>query len=110
VEDNPDAAESLAELLGLWGCDICVAGSAEQALQQVSEFRPDLALLDIGLPGLDGYELATRLRVMDEIQPVHLVALTGYGREEDRQRALAAGFDAHLRKPLEVEVLEALLR
>jgi CheY-like chemotaxis protein len=104
VDDNRDAAETLALLLEEVG-DFRVRAAFDgiAAVAAIEHFTPDLALLDIGLPGMDGYTLARRLR---ELLPgVRLVALTGYGREPDRARALEAGFDAHLVKPVDIEVL-----
>jgi PAS domain S-box-containing protein len=109
VDDNADAANSLALLLGLRGHETRVAGSARETLAVVESFRPDVGLLDIGLPEMNGYELARRLRALPRTSPLRLVALTGYGQAEDQQRALAAGFDAHLIKPVELAALERAL-
>jgi CheY-like chemotaxis protein len=107
VDDNRDAAELLAEFLRANGNSIAMALDGSQALQAVRDFRPDAALLDIGLPVMDGYELARRLR---ELFPdVHLVAVTGYGQEAERRRAREAGFDDHLVKPVRFDVLEEVL-
>jgi signal transduction histidine kinase/ActR/RegA family two-component response regulator len=110
VDDNRDAAELLAEALGVAGHDVRVAFDGPGALHLAAAFRPDLGLLDIGLPVMDGYELARRLR---EAHPdVGLVAVTGYGQREDVERARRAGFDGHLVKPVELgrlfDVLAAL--
>jgi len=105
VDDNADAAESLAMLLGLQGHETRVALNAQEALEVVAIFRPDIALLDLGLPTMDGYELATRLRAMPQLRGIRLVALTGYGRSEDRQKTQAAGFDDHLVKPVDMGAL-----
>ena len=109
IEDNMDAAESLVALLELLGhraewTDLGAAGVARAAALQ-----PDLVLVDVGLPDIDGYEVARRLRAQAPAQPQRLVALTGYGTPEDRARALAAGFDDHLVKPIALAALEALL-
>jgi signal transduction histidine kinase len=109
VDDNADAAESLAMLLGLQGHETRVALSGREALEAVESFRPDVALLDLGLPTLDGYELAARLRAIPRLVGVRLVALTGYGRSEDRQRTRAAGFDEHLVKPVDLAALTRAL-
>jgi signal transduction histidine kinase len=109
VDDNADAANSLAMLLTLGGHEAQVSYSGQQALERVESFHPEVALLDIGLPGIDGYELARRLRTMPNLRSVRLVALTGYGQLEDRQRAQAAGFDAHLVKPADLSALERVL-
>jgi signal transduction histidine kinase len=107
VDDNADAAESLATLLALDGHQVRTAGDAEQATLIAREFRPELAVLDIGLPRRNGYELAQDLRKHCVPPPV-LVAVTGWGQEEDRQRARAAGFDEHLTKPVDPEALRRL--
>jgi CheY-like chemotaxis protein len=107
VDDNSDAADSLAMLLRLEGHEVHAVYSAPVALEAAKAIQPDVILLDIGLPEMDGYELARRIR--KDTQSMKLVALTGYGRAEDRERAEAAGFDAHLVKPANLEVLERLL-
>jgi PAS domain S-box-containing protein len=107
VDDNVDAGESLALLLQLHGYDVGRAADGPEALEVARELRPDVALLDIGLPGMDGYEVGRRLREMDE--GVTLVATTGYGNEEDRRRSREAGFDHHLDKPIDHERLDAIL-
>jgi PAS domain S-box-containing protein len=109
VDDNRDAAESLALLLALDGHDTRAVFTPEDALRCVSEQAFDVMLLDIGLPGMDGYEVARRTRGMQGLERMRLVALTGYGQAEDRQRALDAGFDAHLVKPVEPERLQQVL-
>jgi CheY-like chemotaxis protein len=109
VDDNADAAETLARLLALVGWEARTAADGVQALHTVEAFAPDVALLDIGLPGMDGYELARRLRGHANARSTLIVALTGYGRDPDRARALAAGFDEHLVKPVAAERLFELL-
>jgi CheY-like chemotaxis protein len=86
-----------------------VAHDARAALQMFDELAPDVALLDIGLPEIDGYELARRLRARAGERPLHLLALTGYGQASDRERATRAGFDAHLVKPISLAALQALI-
>ena len=108
VDDNTDAAETLAELLQLFGCDPRTACDAESALREAQAFGPRVALLDIGLPGTDGYELARLLREQHGPE-LKLVALTGYGQDSDRQLSLAAGFAAHLTKPVAPERLLEVL-
>jgi signal transduction histidine kinase len=108
VDDNADNAESLAEVLRMMGAQVAVAGDGAQAIAMAASDPPALVLLDIGLPGMDGYEAARRLRSQATL-PLRLVALTGYGSPEDRERALAAGFDAHLVKPVSPQVIEKLL-
>ncbi|HEX6703242.1 MAG TPA: ATP-binding protein [Albitalea sp.] len=105
VDDNADAAEMLGELLRDAGLDVCIAADGPAALAALDSFSPDLALLDIGLPGMDGYELAGRLRADARVQGLRIVALTGYGREPDRARALATHFDEHLVKPVAAQHL-----
>ena len=106
VDDNRDAADSLSMLLQFEGRHTLCAYSGEQALEDVSAFDPQIVLLDIGLPGLDGYEVARRLK---SIAPrVHVIALSGYAQLEDRQRSAAAGFDAHLVKPVDLDALKGV--
>jgi signal transduction histidine kinase len=108
VDDNVDAADLLALALDHLGNTTRVAHDAESALAMVGEFAPELAVLDIGLPVIDGYELARRLRGLPGC-PRRLIALTGYGQESDRERAVRAGFDAHLVKPVEIETLKSVI-
>ncbi|MEO8136842.1 MAG: response regulator [Betaproteobacteria bacterium] len=105
VDDNADAAETLALLLESAGYDVRTAADGGCALALLDEFTPALAILDIGLPGMDGYELARRLRADPRISHLRLIALTGYGREPDRARALAADFEEHLVKPVRPDLL-----
>lgn len=105
VDDNKDAAEALASWLELEGHETHLAFSAEEALDVLSRKPCDGAVIDIGLPGMNGYDLATRLRAETATRSMALVALTGYGREADRQRALHAGFDDHFAKPAQAEIL-----
>lgn len=109
VDDNADAANSLAMLLGLAGHEAEVAHSARAALDRIEQFRPDVALLDIGLPDMSGYELGQQLRAMRPLEGVRLVALTGYGQPGDYERTRAAGFDDHLVKPVDLVALERSL-
>lgn len=110
VDDNPDVAGALAMLLELHGCSVRTAASGPEALELVETFRPRLAFLDIGLPDMDGLEIARRLRQRyPDNRRLMLVALTGLGQERARERSLAAGFDEHLVKPLEHQTLLALL-
>jgi CheY-like chemotaxis protein len=110
VEDNPDAAETLRELLELWGHDARVAHSGEEGVALLRSTPADMILLDIGLPDIDGYEVARRLRAGGLLRSARLVALTGYGQAEDRTRSREAGFDRHLTKPVNPQELELLLR
>jgi PAS domain S-box-containing protein len=109
VDDNEDAASLLAECLEMMGNTTRVAHDGPQALRVVDEFVPELALLDIGLPVMDGYELAVQLRAKLGDDRLRLVAITGYGQESDRQRALDASFDAHLVKPIDLARLAGVL-
>jgi two-component system CheB/CheR fusion protein len=109
VDDNDDNARSLAMLLRLLGHDVRVAGDGASALAEVGRHRPRLVLLDIGLPGMSGYEVAARLRERPEMAGAVLVAMTGYGQPEDRRRSEEAGFDGHLVKPVDPDALGALL-
>jgi CheY-like chemotaxis protein len=110
VEDNLDAAETLADLLELWGLEVRVACTGPAAIEAVRDEPPDVALLDIGLPGMDGYEVVRRLREQPGLDQVLLVALSGYGQEADRRRAREAGFHQHLTKPVDVAELQRLLQ
>jgi PAS domain S-box-containing protein len=109
VDDNVDAADSLAMLLTLDGHEAEAAYSAAAALEAVERFRPEIVLLDVGLPHIDGYQIARQLRASNCVPGIRLIALTGYGREEDRERARAAGFDDHLLKPADMDALQQLL-
>jgi two-component system CheB/CheR fusion protein len=104
VDDNVDAATAMAELLQLDGHEAQAVYSAQGALEAIATFSPDVVLLDIGLPEMDGYEVAKRIRAGGSF--VRLVALTGYGQAEDIQRTHSAGFDAHLVKPVDFAALE----
>ncbi len=109
VEDHQDTAESLAAMLEGWGHGVQVAFDGLSALRAAAALAPDVVLSDLGLPGMDGYELARQLRQQPGFGRVLLVALSGYGREEDKRRALEAGFDHHLVKPPDMDVLQDLL-
>jgi PAS domain S-box-containing protein len=108
VDDNRDAADSLAMCLRLDGHETLAVYTAEEALAQFARYAPDVVLLDIGLPLMDGYEVAERLRAQSST--LRLIALTGYGQEDDKRRALNAGFDAHLTKPMDLAALKHALR
>jgi PAS domain S-box-containing protein len=109
VDDNRDAAESLAMLVRLQGHEVRVAHDGTAALEMVKDYRPALVFLDIGMPKMDGYEVARRLRQQPGLENIRLAALTGWGQQEDRRRTAEAGFDHHLVKPLEPKALERLL-
>jgi signal transduction histidine kinase/DNA-binding response OmpR family regulator len=105
VEDNDDARESLRVMLELDGHDVMTAATGEDGLDRALAHGPTIALVDLGLPGLDGFEVARRLRAVPQGADMHLVAITGYGQPMDRARTRAAGFDAHLVKPVDPRVL-----
>ncbi|MGA2410696.1 MAG: response regulator [Candidatus Binataceae bacterium] len=110
VDDNRDAAELLAEILDAAGFETLALLNAQSALASLAEFQPESILIDIGLPSVDGYELARRIRTVEEFKAIRLIAITGYGQPSDRKIALAAGFSEHLVKPVDVQQLEAILR
>ena len=107
VEDDADARDALRALLELDGYAVHAAADAGEGLRMIDRVRPDVALVDIGLPGMDGYELARQIRGTGHT--LYLVALTGWGQAEDRERALSSGFDAHLVKPVDPTDLTRLL-
>jgi PAS domain S-box-containing protein/excisionase family DNA binding protein len=109
VDDNRDAADSLGMLLKILGADVHVAYDGQSALEAIRICRPSVVLLDLGMPGMDGYEVARRIRQDPEASKVLLIALTGWGQEDDRRRSKEAGFDHHLIKPVELGALQALL-
>jgi two-component system, sensor histidine kinase len=109
VDDNRDAADSLAALLNILGAETDVAYSGPDAISKLSAYHPSAILLDIGMPGMDGHEVARLIRRRPELNDVTLIAMTGWGQEKDRNRTRAAGFDHHLTKPADVDVLASLL-
>jgi len=109
VDDNRDAADSLRIMLELHGHRVDVAYDGVSALAAARSSSPDLMLVDIGLPGMDGYELARCIREEESLRTLYLVATTGYGRESDRQRALAAGFDRHVTKPIRLQTIQRII-
>jgi len=109
VDDNPDATETLQTLLESLGAIVVAAGSGREALGVFETFEPDAVLLDIGMPGMDGYEVARRIRALPSGRATQIIALTGWGQEEDIRRCMQAGFDHHLVKPLDVEKLWGLI-
>jgi CheY-like chemotaxis protein len=109
VDDDRDAAETLSELLVMWGHRVWLARDGARGIDAARTHHPEVALLDIGMPGMDGYEVARRLRAGSETREMVLVALTGFGAEEDRRRAREAGFDFHLVKPADPEEIQRLL-
>ncbi len=109
VDDLPELADSLAALLGVIGQEVWTAHDGPSAIDAVLAHRPDVVFLDIAMPGMDGYQVAQHLRAREELRGTVLVALTGYGQEQDRERALAAGFDHHLTKPTSLDALGQVL-
>ena len=109
IDDNKDAAESMSMLFELWGYEVVCAFDGRAALETAVKYRPDAVFLDIGLPGMDGYQIAERLRELPEGTRAVLVAITGYGQDEDRRRSRDAGIDHHLVKPVSPEALHELL-
>ncbi len=109
VDDNVDAANMIAMMLQIYGYQAETVYSAKSALEMAVEYRPDFVVLDIGLPGMDGYEVARRLRQIHELKDTRLIAATGYGQDSDRQRSEEAGFDHHLVKPIDPEKLQTVL-
>jgi len=109
VDDNRDAAGSMALLLRTFGHEVHVAHEGPHALELARELRPDVVLLDIGLPGMNGYDVAAQLRELEGLHDTVLIAVTGYGQDEDRKRSRDAGFDHHLVKPVDLWVLNELL-
>ena len=109
VDDNADAADSLASLISMLGAAVQVAYGAAEALQVVTKLEPTIGIIDVGMPGMDGCELATRLRAKPGTAGMYLVALTGWGQEADRLRVSAAGFNKHLLKPVDLDDLMAAL-
>ena len=110
VDDNDDAAEMLVEALSSRGFEVCEARDGPAAIRIAAEFKPHIALLDIGLPVMDGYELAERLRHLPDGDRLRLCAVTGYAQQADQERSRAAGFDRHFAKPLDLDVLDRALR
>jgi CheY-like chemotaxis protein len=109
IDDNQQAAESLTLILQLWGHDARSAANGSEALLIARDFAPAIALVDINLPGMDGYEVGRRLRAMPEASGAMLIAITGYGRDEIAGRANRDVFDLHLVKPVDLDDLERLL-
>lgn len=109
VEDNPDGLETLMALLAMLGHEVAGAADGGQALERAAGFRPDVVLLDLGLPVMDGFEVARRMRQDPHLTGIFIAALTGWGAEGDRQRTAEAGFDAHLTKPVDLAALEGVL-
>jgi CheY-like chemotaxis protein len=109
VEDDPDSAQTLALLLKLWGYEVAVANDGPDALDAASTFQPDVVFLDLALPGMDGYQVARRLRLLQGTAGALVAAITGYGHEADVRRCKAAGIDFHFLKPVEPALLREFL-
>ena len=109
ADDNEDSAESFAMLLSFSGHEVRIAHDGASALSAVRDFRPDVAFLDIGMPGLSGYEVAQAVRAEPWGREVTLIAVTGWGQADDRTRARTAGFDRHLVKPIDPAEVDRLL-
>ena len=109
VDDNHDAADSLGALLRMMGADVRVAHDGQTALEIYGAFHPSAVFLDLGMPDMDGFEIADRIRSRPEARDTALIALTGWGQERDRRRTEAAGFNRHLAKPADLETLQSVL-
>jgi PAS domain S-box-containing protein len=109
VDDHQDSTDSLALFLRLRGHEVRTAHDGPSALEEIERYHPDVVFLDLGLPGMSGYDVARRVRTMNELDPLRLVALSGYGTDGDRQKTREAGFDLHLAKPVDPGALDALL-
>lgn len=109
VDDYPESARTLAKLLNLRGFETCTAADGVEAVRAAEQFRPDVALLDLGLPKADGYETCRRIRRHAWGKKIRVLALTGRDRDEDRKQTAAAGFNGHLVKPIDLADLEPML-
>ena len=109
IDDNADAAESLAQLLALSGHDARTAPDGVHGIELAQAFHPDVVFCDLGLPGMDGFDVARELRSLPFGRDIVLAALTGFGQASDREKSAAAGFDVHLVKPVDPAVIESLL-
>ena len=110
IDDNPDVADSLEMLMESFGAEVRVAYDGASGVEAAAEFRPDIAFVDIRMPGIDGHETARRLRARLGKNTPTLIALSGLGQDKDRKLSEDAGFDMHLTKPVSAEALEALFR
>ena len=109
VDDNRDAAESMSMLLQMWGHEVAFVYDGPSALETAEQWRPEAVFLDIGLPGMDGYEVAERMRALPHAKGAVLIAITGYGQNDDRLRSQRAGIDHHLVKPVAPDALRSLI-
>jgi CheY-like chemotaxis protein len=105
VEDNEDVRETMCELLTVWGHGVQMASDGPSGVELILSAQPDLALVDLGLPGFDGYTVASEVRKHADSKKVHLVAMSGFGQESDRRRSKEVGFNAHLVKPADSDAL-----
>ena len=110
VEDNADAREMLRQALLLAGHEVHEAPDGTTALEAIERTQPEVAVVDVGLPGLDGYDLVRQIRASGRGKAIRCIALTGYGQPDDRRRALEAGFDTHLVKPVDFDALDDAIR
>ncbi len=110
ADDNSDAASSLGMLLEMMGHEVCIVHNGVEAVAKASTFGPDIILLDLGMPQLNGYEACSRIRAQPSNKGTLIVALTGWTQDDKKQRSQQAGFDLHLIKPVELPALEKLLR
>ena len=110
IDDDHDVADSLAMVLELLGAEVKVAYDGLAGVAAVAEFKPTVSFLDLGMAGVDGFETARRIRQLPEGRRMKLVALTGWGRDEDRARTRDAGFDVHITKPASIDALQELLK
>ena len=109
VDDNHDSATTLGLLLRFLGADVHIANDGLEALSAIERLRPNVVLLDIGMPKMDGYEVARQVRCRPELADIQLIALTGWGQADDRRRTREAGFDYHFVKPVDIDALQAFL-
>ncbi|HEY1889851.1 MAG TPA: response regulator [Steroidobacteraceae bacterium] len=109
VDDNKDAAESMSMLLEMWGHEVVFAYDGPSAIETAEQWRPEAVFLDIGLPRMDGYQVAERLRELPQAKDAVLIAITGYGQADDRMRSQRAGIDHHLVKPVAPDALRNLI-
>jgi CheY-like chemotaxis protein len=109
VDDNHDAADTLAEVLQILGCSTDTAYDGLEGVEKAEQLRPDAVVLDLGMPKLNGYEACERIRAQDWGREIRMIAVSGWGQQDDRRRSVEAGFDAHLVKPVAPDALMALL-
>ena len=109
VDDNRDSADSMSSLLRTFGNEVAVANSGAEALEQLAEYVPEVVLLDIGMPGMNGYEVARRIRADPRVKKVLLIAITGWGQVSDRMLSREAGFDQHMVKPVNIDTLLSVM-